>query len=490
MKRKMFAALCAAACAASALASPKIDTSNDRVKAKLGNVPYEMLGVLVPKNVSQVKTALTIGGETLDRDYADYDAYKEYLIPLGFKKIRLQGGWAKTEKVKGVYDFAWLDHIVDDANSRGIIPWVQTSYGNPIYDGGGTPFLSGGMPMSEEGKAAWDRWVTELAKRYAGKVEWEMWNEPENNRKHTDDIIVENNVRTAKIILKYDPKGKIAALSLASIRVERFDSLIKKLSESGMLEKFEWVTYHGYTPRPEDAYSGDPNRSVDKMLEILAKYRKGSKPTLRQGENGCPSKGFLGGALSKFPWTEYSQAKWDLRRMMGDWGRGIETSVFSISDMRYAATDAIKIVNVKGLLGTDEKNRVVKIKPAYYAAQNLASIIDILDIQRGKFAASETFAEQIDAFAYSDKETGLPVFTLWFVDGRPSNNYMAIPVDITLKGGAAIKDPVWVDVLTGRVFQIPASAVSREGGDLKVKNMPVYDSPVMVSDKSLVDFKK
>jgi hypothetical protein len=34
--------------------------------------------------------------------------------PLGVKKARIQGGWAKTEKQPGVYNFGWLDNIVFD----------------------------------------------------------------------------------------------------------------------------------------------------------------------------------------------------------------------------------------------------------------------------------------------------------------------------------------------------------------------------------------
>ena len=47
----------------------------------------------------------SIGCETLDRDYADFDQFN-------------QSGWAKTEKEKGKYDFAWLDHIVDGLIER------------------------------------------------------------------------------------------------------------------------------------------------------------------------------------------------------------------------------------------------------------------------------------------------------------------------------------------------------------------------------------
>ncbi|MEJ7586983.1 MAG: hypothetical protein WKI04_05420 [Ferruginibacter sp.] len=69
-----------------------------------------------------VASTWSIGGETLDRNYTDYQSYKKYLGPLGAKRIRLQGGWAKCEKVKGQYDFAWLDSIIPDAASRGVYP--------------------------------------------------------------------------------------------------------------------------------------------------------------------------------------------------------------------------------------------------------------------------------------------------------------------------------------------------------------------------------
>jgi hypothetical protein len=106
------------------------------------DMTYKELGTVKTKSSNEIKTSRwSIGGETLDRNYASYEAYKKYLGPLGAKRIRLQGGWAKCEKVKGQYDFEWLDNIVDDALSQGVSPWIQPSYGNPIYEGGGQPVL-------------------------------------------------------------------------------------------------------------------------------------------------------------------------------------------------------------------------------------------------------------------------------------------------------------------------------------------------------------
>ena len=79
----------------------RIDTSADRVKTPLA-VDMERIGTLRPRSVAETGDSnWTIGCETLDRDFADFEQYKEFLAPLGIKTIRLQGGWAKCEPEKG-----------------------------------------------------------------------------------------------------------------------------------------------------------------------------------------------------------------------------------------------------------------------------------------------------------------------------------------------------------------------------------------------------
>ncbi|MBC7891730.1 MAG: beta-galactosidase, partial [Sphingobacteriaceae bacterium] len=158
-----------------------IDTTDDRVKTPL-ELSWKRLGTLQPRNTNQIAgSRITVGCETLDRDFTDFNAYKAYLPPLGVKKIRLQAGWAKCEKVKGQYDWAWLDNIIDFATANGLEPWLETSYGNPVYEGGGARGLLNSMMTSPEGFAAWDRWVDALVTRYKDRVkEWEIWNEPDH----------------------------------------------------------------------------------------------------------------------------------------------------------------------------------------------------------------------------------------------------------------------------------------------------------------------
>ena len=74
-----------------------------------------------------VFSRLGIGFEKLDRDVFDPNKAYDKVSAIGVKKIRLQSGWMRTEKQKGVYDFAWLDEIVDRYGEppRGVLNLVD-----------------------------------------------------------------------------------------------------------------------------------------------------------------------------------------------------------------------------------------------------------------------------------------------------------------------------------------------------------------------------
>ncbi|MBQ3590517.1 MAG: beta-galactosidase, partial [Clostridia bacterium] len=77
---------------------------------------------------------LGIGFEKLDRAVFEPERAYEKLGEIGIKWVRLQSGWARTEKEPGVYDFTWLDDIVDNLIRRGMQPWICLCYGNALYD--------------------------------------------------------------------------------------------------------------------------------------------------------------------------------------------------------------------------------------------------------------------------------------------------------------------------------------------------------------------
>ena len=429
---------------------------------------------------------LHIGCECLDRDYADWDSYKEYLIPLGMKYIRIQAGWAKTEKRPGVYDFAWLDHIIDDAVSMGLEPWLQTSYGNPIYEGGGTPYLAGGWPMSGEALTAWDNWVEEMAVRYHGKVHtWEIWNEPElflepepyieatefgERREGVFESLIDLHVRTAGIIKRHDPDASIAALAMARLNPAFLDEVLCALKADGSDSLFDWVTYHGYRYRPEDMYP-----QVDSLQAVLSAHS--DRIRLWQGETGAPSKGHTGGALTNYEWSETSQAKWDLRRIISDHGRGIRTGVFCISEMNNGANDYVKKKNTKGILQTDDSNRVLRPKEAWYALCNLTTLYQFLDetLPSGEIVTPEGM--HCSKFLFRDKETGVTSAVIWDDSAIPSDTQAEHGSDVTLP--FKLRHPVSVDIRTGLVHRLKADGNIMHG-------VPLYDSPVMITERKIL----
>ena len=80
------------------------------------------------------QSRIGLGFEKLDRDVFDPEKAYDRVAESGVKWIRIQSGWARTEREPGVYDFAWLDAIVDNLRVRGLKPWLCLCYGNGLYD--------------------------------------------------------------------------------------------------------------------------------------------------------------------------------------------------------------------------------------------------------------------------------------------------------------------------------------------------------------------
>ncbi|RCR70602.1 GH39 family glycosyl hydrolase [Larkinella punicea] len=445
---------------------------------------FREVAQLRPRSTKEIKSSTwSIGGETLDRDYTDYQSYRHYLGPLGAKRIRLQGGWSKCEKVKGQYDFAWLDAVIPDAYSRGVSPWVELSYGNPIYPGGGEPKLGGRIPTSEEALVAWDNWVRAMVNRYKNQVtEWEIWNEPDLNKLNTGEEVAVFYIRTAKLVKAIQPNAKLIALGVAGVPATAFmRPFLDHLKKENALDLVDILTYHGYAPNPDTSYP-----KIEEMRKLVWSYNRSAgrpKITFMQGENGAPStaSAVTIGALRQYDWTELSQAKWDLRRMLADHGRGIATNLFTISDIHYAAGDHMTGVNTKGLLKTNPDKTIERPKMAYKAAQHVFSTFDdqleLLD--QAKPTVSQA---TVSAFQYRQRKNSGSLVTLWSAEARPAETYEPKPTDVTIKG--KFDQPVFVDLVSGKVYEIPKNQWKKSGDSYTFTAIPVPDYPVLIAEKT------
>lgn len=448
---------------------------------------WKQAGQLKTRSAKEIKSSTwSIGGETLDRNYTDYNSYKKYLGPLGAKRIRLQGGWAKCEKVKGQYDFAWLDAIVKDAFSQGVTPWIELSYGNSIYEGGGEAKLAGALPTTPEALNAWDKWVHAMVNRYKTQVtQWEIWNEPDiaGANKITGDQYANFYIRTATLVRQLQPGAKLIAFGLAGPNRREFaEPLFKRLKAENKLNLVDIFTYHGYSANPDDSYP-----VIEKLREMVWQYKP--EVIFMQGENGAPStpKEVTIGAMRQYDWSELMQAKWDLRRMLGDHGRGIATNLFTISDIHYAAGDHMVGVNTKGLLKTNPDKTIERPKIAYKAAQHVFSLFND-QIELSPNIKPEVNKEKVAAFAYQNKANKGTLITLWSSEAKPEETYP--PKDATVTVSGSFKQPVFVDLITGSVYDIPRSNWKKSGDLNTFTNIPIPDYPVVIAEKSALSLTK
>ncbi|MCX7007261.1 MAG: hypothetical protein NTY53_08430, partial [Kiritimatiellaeota bacterium] len=284
-------------------------------------------------------------------------------------------------------------------------------------------------------------------------------------------------IRTAEIIKRVIPESRIAGLSLASSSPKLLESCLKALAEKGKVDLFHWFIYHGYAMNPDSSY-----KNVDELKATLAKYS--SKAKMRQGENGCPSETATKFALSNHPWTQSSQAKWDLRRMLGDLGHDVESAVFTICDFNHTGRE----INRKGLLHATAEKQVDGIKLAYYSVQNCVSVFDDTLERIKEPAITVTFDKATASYAYRNKASGQILIALWDNSGTPDDAFVTRPAQVAVKD-LALVEPVLVDLVSGRVYEIPADRIQRAGGVTTFKDLPLYDAPVLIAETAALKFQ-
>ena len=431
------------------------------------------IGWLNTKNSKEIKSSpWSVGCETLDRDYAKIAVYKDYVGELGVKSARLQSGWAKCEKKKGVYNFAWLDSCVYSLNEQSVKPWMCLCYGNPIY---GSDFnLQAKIFSDEKTMAAWLKYVEKTVTRYKDVInEWELWNEANNGNKDPE-VYANLFMKTAEVVRKVQPNAVIIGLSTYRIPLDYTKGFLDVLKANNKLDLIDYVCYHPYLNNPDESY-GD----VDKLNILVKSY----SPTIKlyQGENGCPSTLEWGHALKNYQWTEISQAKWFMRRMAGDRARDIKTNVFTMIDLKYT-----NMLQSFGLIRSNLLNEIIYKRPAFYGVQHMASIFDDSVNPEGLLDFACNHKEKMTVAGF--KKEGSPIVLAWFNDEIPGDEFKWDLKNIRIKE-VNFKDPVYVEMISGKVYEIDKADWSNKGKDVSFTNLPVWDSVIMIAERSQVNFR-
>ncbi len=457
------------------------------------------VGELKPRSAHEIEESrLGLGMEKLDRDAFDPRMVYDKVAALGVKWIRLQSGWQKTERVEGVYDFAWLDEQVDELISRGLKPWLCLCYGNSIYDDLAKKYYGAvGCPpiRSERTYSAWLHYVEATVKHFAGRIEYyEIWNEPEGNwtwRTKPDPVeYTEFCLRTGRVIKVCDPCAKVIVGSHYQDSIEFFNEEFA----NGILDIADAVSFH--------SYHYDERNSIRRIRAIKALLRSyGKHIEIIQGETGSQSENGGGGAFSHVRTCPMMQTKYILRHMIAEILAGVKfTSVFSAVDMAEnldaEAGKPITVCGYFGLLGAEFDPNTGSLvgdyteKPSYYAFRNLCSVLDenvnpadapvIFKVQRSQLI--EGFDTSPDDLIYGSlhKANGSWAFVYW--KSTELSSVQGYEGTVSFELGAITGKARLIDPMDGSVYQIGDDIMrDMENGLYCFEHLPLRDYPLIIA---------
>lgn len=464
-----------------------------------GGASFEHLGKLRRVRSAEVReSGVSIGFECLDRDLFDPEPCYDRIAAIGVKNARVQTGWWKCEREKGVYDWTWLDGIVTNLTSRGIDVWFNVGFGNKLYMGDTFGEASVGfVPIhyGEECETAWKNFCRALAAHYRGRVDrFEIWNEvngksfwrpKEPNASEYARLVA----ITAEAIREAQPDARCGGCVMGFPQ-----AYLNEFKSAGGHRHLDFFGLHPYDPLPEREW---PNR-VKWMRDLFRGAGRGGRNIeVWQGESGfaswTPDKYWQPRIVRE---SERAQAVWLLRRYVLDFSLGIPlSSYFQTADMMkkgyqmgHTEQGAMKVARQGVLNGL-----VYTPKPAFTA---LASVCAVFRDGVRPVPAKGFKATRAAEGAVPDGATvrglvfarGRTPYYVYYMATDPqrawSDRTPSARLEIPVRGNLdAIRSPVLVNLLTGDVFALPKRGSSAA---LVIEGLPLSDTPMLVCDRSAI----
>lgn len=191
----------------------------------------------------------------------------EALGTAGVKWIRMDFAWSGIERKKGEYDFSAYDTLLADMERLGIRCLFILDYGNRLYD-------NGNAPHTDEGRAAFGRFVSESVRHFAGKpILWEIWNEPNLTQfwkpKHNVDDYCKLAHVTIDAIRQADPGAFIIAPASSGFPWPFFEAM----GNAGVFRRLDGVSVHPYRQQEPETAQADYAR-LRVMLDRFVPERR------------------------------------------------------------------------------------------------------------------------------------------------------------------------------------------------------------------------
>ena len=204
------------------------------------------------------------------------------------------------------------------------------------------------------------------------------------------------------------------------------------------------VLFHTDDPNPDAAYE-----TVVEPLRKKVKARSGAHDIMREA----------GAAGSGLVWEKFL-----LRQAIGDAVRAIRRA----PDEGEAAPARQSLKYVRSLVDAEALPSGVAANGAF----RTVSRADPADRSRRVLTCAKFV------------RYNCPLRFYWYSDRAPADGAGFDRISFKVPG--CIERPVWAEMISGRVFEIPAENVSFDGKNTTLENVPMWDSPVLIAALSCV----
>jgi len=175
----------------------------------------------------------------------------EMMAAAGVTIVRMDFTWNSTERVKGEYDFAHYDRLMDALDKDNMRLLAILDYGSPFYD-------DWNGPRDEATRAAFVAWVKAAVTHFKGRgVLWEMWNEPNLDQfwkpKANANDYIQLALAVGKAMREVAPAEAYIGPATAGVDF----AFLEACFQAGLLEYWDAVSVHPYRRRAPESVVED-----------------------------------------------------------------------------------------------------------------------------------------------------------------------------------------------------------------------------------------
>jgi hypothetical protein len=127
-------------------------------------------------------------------------------------------------------------------------------------------------------------------------------------------------------------------------------------------------------------------------------------------------------------------------------------------------------------------------KPVYFTVQNVTAIFDYSLEPIENFSYQANSSRSLSVYGIENKSSGGRLIALWFDDQKPSEKNEFKNIDFTFYQ-SNFENPVYVDLRPGIIYELTKKNWHKNGSRMEFKNIPVYDSPILIAEKGLLQIK-